>query len=171
MKIIDNFLEEKQFKQIQEIMLGPDFPWYYQNHSTYKGDTVSQLTHIFYNFELKRKSNGETIDLLDPIIQKLNAAALLRIKANLTFPAKMKERPHTDFGWNNVMTAVYYLNTNNGGTRVEDKIVQSKENRMLIMPAHTLHSVVRHTDSNYGRFVINFNYFKTIGNGEGIVKK
>lgn len=171
MKIIDNFLEEKQFKEIQKIMLGPDFPWYYQDHSTYKGDAISQLTHIFYNFELKRKSNGETLDLLDPIIQKLNAAALLRIKANLTFSAKMKEKPHIDFGWDNAITAVYYLNTNNGGTRVKDKIVQSKENRMLIMPARTLHSVVRHTDSNYGRFVINFNYCETIGNGEGIVKK
>ena len=92
MKIIDHLLEEEEFKKIQRAIMNPEFPWYYQDHSTYKGDKISQLTHIFYDFELKQKSNGPSLNLIDPIIRKLNAVGLIRIKANLTFPAKTKEQ-------------------------------------------------------------------------------
>ena len=49
-------------------------------------------------------------------------------------------------------------NSNNGGTKIKDKVIKSKENRMVTIPGNTPHVVVRHTDNNIGRFVINFNY-------------
>ena len=171
MKIIDNFLEKKDFEEIKNQMLGPRFPWYYQESSTHDEDKIAQLTHIFYNHELKQKANGNWIEILDPILKKLNAAALVRIKANLTFKISEKESFHTDFGWDNLMTAIYYLNTNNGGTKFRDRIVKSVENRMVIMPADTQHAVNRHTNNSQGRFVINFNYFNTTGNGVGYLEK
>jgi|TARA_E500000318_G_C3498573_1_gene187430 hypothetical protein len=171
MKIIDNFLEQKHFKELKKQMLGPHFPWYYQDCSTHDKDNIAQLTHIFYNYELKQKANGNWIEILDPILKKLNAVALVRIKANLTFKISEKESFHTDFGWDNLTTAIYYLNTNNGGTRFRNKIVKSVENRMVIMPANTQHAVKRHTDNTQGRFVINFNYFNTTGNGSGYLEE
>ncbi len=171
MKIIDNLLAKEEFKKLQEAIMNPEFPWYYQDHSTYKGDKISQLTHIFYDFELKQKSNGLSLSLLDPVIRKLNAVGLIRIKANLTFPAKTKEQFHIDYRWKHLLTAIYYINTNNGGTRFKNKFVEAKENRAVIMPCNTLHAVVRHTNGNFGRFVINFNYFTGEGSGKGYVQK
>ena len=171
MKIIDNLLDKEEFKKIQGAIMNPLFPWYYQDHSTYEGDKISQLTHIFYDFELKQKSNGPSLALIDPVIRKLNAVGLIRIKANLTFPAKTEERFHIDYKWKNLLTAIYYINTNNGGTRFKKRFVEAKENRAVIMPHNTLHAVVRHTNSNSGRFVINFNYFTGSGSGKGYVEK
>ena len=166
MKIIDNFLEEKEFKKIQHTMMGVNFPWYYHEHSSYKGDGFSQLTYIFYNFEVPAKSAGAFsvtdvgLELLYPILKKLKAVALVRIKANLTFPNKEKPFMHTDFKFKGLKTAIYYLNTNNGGTKIKNKVVQSIENRMVIMSSNTSHATVRHTDTAIGRFVINFNYYE-----------
>ena len=42
---------------------------------------------------------------------------------------------------------------------------------MVIMPANTQHAVKRHTDNTQGRFVINFNYFNTTGNGSGYLEE
>lgn len=160
MKIIDNFLEPFNFKKIKSTLMNPFFPWYYQDHSTNEGDKISQLTHIFYSFDLVQKSNGQNLEILDPLFKKLDAVGLVRVKANLTFPCKKTEKFHTDFSFKNLLTAIYYINTNDGGTRFKNKMVQSIENRIVIMPSNTLHAVARHTDPTFGRFVININYFK-----------
>jgi hypothetical protein len=160
MKIIDNFLEPFDFKTIQNTLMNPHFPWYYQDHSTNEGDSISQLTHVFYNFDLIQKSNGPNLNILEPLFKKINAVGLVRVKANLNFPCKRTEKFHTDFSFKNLLTAIYYVNTNDGGTRFKNKTVQSVENRIVIMPSDTLHAVVRHTDPSFGRFVININYFE-----------
>ena len=170
MNIIDNFLEPKLFQPIQETVMGDSFPWYYHDHSTYKGDKISQLTHGFYNYDLPKRINSPFLELLEPLVKKLNAVGVVRIKANLTFPAKTKEPFHVDYPWKHLLTAIYYINTNNGGTHIEgvqtskgnikDNVVNSVENRMVIIPGNVPHAVVRHTDSNFGRFVINFNYYQ-----------
>ena len=89
MKIIDNFLEKEQFEKIQQTMMGVDFPWYYQKNSNYKKDGLSQLTHGFYNYELSKRANSPFLEILTPILKKLDAVGLIRIKANLTYPAKV----------------------------------------------------------------------------------
>ena len=163
MEIIDNFLEKEQFEKIQQTMMGVDFPWYYQKNSNYKEDGLSQLTHGFYNYELSKRANSPFLEILTPILKKLDAVGLIRIKANLTYPAKAHQEIHTDFPFKNVMTAIYYINSNNGGTRIKqkkDKIVKSIENRMVIVSVDTPHTVIRHTNSKVGRFVINFNYYE-----------
>ena len=33
-EVIDNFLDKEYFKEIQNIMLGGDFPWYYNRYIT-----------------------------------------------------------------------------------------------------------------------------------------
>ena len=161
MKIIDNFLDKKTFNIIKEAMINPNFPWFYQKQSTFGWDGVAQLTHVFYTIDHgnKNRVNSDMFTLMDPILKKLHAVGLIRVKANLTFPCKNGGETHTDYEYKNAKTAVFYLNTNDGGTKVGNKIIKSKANRILIMPAKTPHSVIRHTDLKQGRFVINFNYF------------
>ena len=159
MKIIDNFLEKEEFEKIQQTMMGMDFPWYYQKNSNDQKDGLSQLIHGFYNFKLSDRANSSFLKMLNPILKKLNAIGLIRIKANLTYPAQKYQEMHIDFPFKNVMTAIYYINSNNGGTKIKQKIVKSIENRIVIITGDTPHAVIRHTDNNVGRFVINFNYY------------
>tara|TARA_R110002020_G_scaffold132527_2_gene295914 strand:+ start:1275 stop:1862 length:588 start_codon:yes stop_codon:yes gene_type:complete len=170
MNIIDNFLKPELFKNIQKTIMGDTFPWYYQADSNYKTEGLSQLTHGFYNHDLPKRINSPFLELLEPLVTKLNAVGLVRIKANLTYPSPKPQGRHTDYNFKNMMTAIYYINSNNGGTHIEgvqtskgnikDEFVNSVENRMVIIPGNVPHVVVRHTDPGIGRFVINFNYYE-----------
>ena len=160
MKIIDDFLELEKFTLLQQTMMSDTFPWFYRPTSAYEEDGVTQLVHLFYNYNLPNKVNSSRIEILDSVLKKLNAIALVRIKANLTYPNKKAEAIHSDFNYKNLKTGLYYLNTNDGGTKIKDKFVKSVANRMVIFPAATPHTVVRHMDPNIGRFIINFNYYE-----------
>ena len=114
-KIIDNFLPEEQFKKIKNIMMGDMFEWYYINgvvHNDPKS-TQFQFIHVFFD-RLPR----ENYLILEDLIKKINPFSIVRIKSNLltktnkkiTFPY------HTDFKKSNLITGIYYLNTNNGKT-------------------------------------------------------
>ena len=159
MKVIDNFLQIEDFKKIKETVCGINFPWYYNNFSSHKEDNIPMLNHIFYRYFEPNKVLSSYISLLDPLFNKLQITGLIRVKANLVFPSKQKEKEHIDYPFKNSSTAVYYLNTNNGGTKIKNKIINSKENRVLILDSNTPHTVIRQTDSEQGRFVININYY------------
>ena len=158
MKIIDNFLEKKQFETIQEVIMGTHFEWYYNKHSNYEGDNISQLTNHFY-YHIHGWRTTQSLPLLKPILEKLKVTSIVKINANLHYPDTGKQIVHTDFKFKNLLTSIYYINTNDGGTKIKNKFVDSIENRMVIFPCNTPHVVVRHTDSSIGRFVINFNYY------------
>ena len=109
---------------------------------------------------LNDAKNGKMFILVDDE-QRENEGDLIipavKINANLHYPDTGKQIVHTDFKFKNLLTSIYYINTNDGGTKIKNKVVQSIENRMVIFPCNTPHAVVRHTDSSIGRFVINFN--------------
>ena len=101
--------------------------------------------------------------LLKPIYDLLSPCILIRAKANLTTPAMSMDDPsktfHNDTNAMNGITAVYYVNDNDGKTIFKDgSKVDSVANRMLIFPNHIEHGVERATKLD--RFVINFNYIK-----------
>ena len=49
MKIIDNFLDENDFKDFTSIILSADFPWYLNHGVSYKGDDSGiMFTHLIY---------------------------------------------------------------------------------------------------------------------------
>jgi len=65
---------------------------------------------------------------------------------------------HFDYYWDDIHTAVYYVNTNDGYMALEDRIkIDSIKNRLAI-----LKPLVPHTSSistKTGRITINFNWF------------
>ena len=49
MEIVDSFLEEEEFKNLEDHMMGYYFPWYYMDRESYETDTDTfQFHHTFY---------------------------------------------------------------------------------------------------------------------------
>ena len=117
-------------------------------------DMMGSYFDVFFNY----------IKMLENINDRL-----LRIKANLLPRCEKTKRhsfhkdlyPHFDIP--NRLTAIYYVNTNNGWTEFEngDK-VPSVENRILIFDSSLPHTGTRATNAS-SRVVINFNYVSSWG--------
>jgi hypothetical protein len=160
MKIIDDFLLKEEFNNIKEKILSDYFPWYFNDGVVIKNDDYFQFTHIMY---IDDKPNSEFFNLMETIISKLNILTLIRIKVNLqTRTNKIIEQGmHTDHnytGYEKMKSAIFYLNTNNGYTKFNDKkIIHSKENRIVIFNAKIKHTGSSCTDKK-NRVAINLNY-------------
>lgn len=156
-KVIDNFIDFESFIRIKKLLTGSNFPWFYQDNVNHANDGFFQFTHTFYHNHSPQSRNIEDIT---PIVNKLEAKALIRIKANLLTKTEkiIKHGYHIDFKFNNT-TGIYYVNTNNGFTEFENGTkIESVENRFVSFPSHFMHSGSSSTDTNQ-RIVINFNYF------------
>ena len=160
MKIIDNFIDAKSFKNLSDTMLGVEFPWHYNSTKSSIDDQENfQFTHIFFSEETIKTSQWK---LIVPIIEKLEVKDLIRVKANMT-PKKdtnYKYPMHTDTDLKSHKTSVFYVNTNNGGTIFQNgKKITSTNNRLVEFDSHQKHTAVDCTDQKV-RVVINFNYTK-----------
>jgi len=168
MKVYKNFLNKKDFKIIEEHMLGANFPWYYNKNvvGKYENGLVEdeknfQFTHCFYQND---KINSNQFEIILSIIKMINPFTILRIKANLLTrtPKNIEHGYHTDFDKNShkVTTGVFYLNTNDGYTRFKNKtVVKSEANKYVEFEGIESHTGSTCTDKNI-RVVINFNYIK-----------
>jgi len=167
MEIKDNFLSEREFTELQKNIMGPYFPWYYNEFIAYENDESEhsyQLVHIFCN---NGEINSDLFNILEPIWEVINPKEIIRAKVNLG-PRKSTTEHH-EGGWHtdfteipeevkNLTTAVFYLNNNNGYTLFEDGTkVESVENRFASFPTLTPHTAVSQTDSKI-RVVLNLNY-------------
>ena len=160
-KVYNNFISETDFNKLKNLLLKNDnFPYFFSDNKIYEGDGFPQFTHQFYNGQT---INSEFFNILDPILDKLKPASLIRIKTNL----QMKDTRirvtgmHNDFDdpLEYQKTGIFYMNTNNGKTIFEDgEEIDSIENRMVVFPASKRHAGTTHTDTIY-RCVINFNWF------------
>lgn len=164
-EVIDNFLAEEDFRQIQAEILSPNFPWYkndFKSHAEYQGLEENykydlQMKHSLYS---GYNPSSQYISIIEPLIVKINPLSLLRTKVNLTFPTKeiIEYGFHMDYEDERVISAVYYLNTNNGKTVFKTgESVDSVENRLVRFSAPQLHTGTSHTDTKY-RALVNLNY-------------
>jgi len=83
MKIVDDFLDQDDFYELQTFMVEPEpaLPWYY-NSIIDSADDVDkfQFTHLFYTDWVPISSS---MKILNPILIKIDPIKLWRIKANL----------------------------------------------------------------------------------------
>lgn len=158
-KIIDNALNKKDFLLIQENLMGDNFPWYFQKNVAYKDELAEDFFfgHLFY---INHTVTSQSMALLEPILNIIKAKALVRIKANL-YPNLNKNifnGSHVDFPFSH-LGALFYINTNNGFTILEDKTkIESIENRLLLFDSNKPHASSTCTNAK-ARFNMNFNYF------------
>ena len=173
-KIEDNFLGWNEFSKLQSLMMSNHneenggmylFPWTYHDKIDYADDKDKfQFVHIFYH---EHAPISPVIEVINPIMEKLNVVAMVRIKANLLTrtPEIVENAFHTDFTQSEeklkqFTTSIFYINTNNGYTKFEDGTkIESVANRMVFFSSNMKHTGTSCTDEKI-RVVINFNYFK-----------
>ena len=157
-KVIDNFLDKKEFKDIQKLMYSTDFPFFYNDSITDDDDPSDHyyFTHMFYN---NNQLMSRWFNIWENFLKKIECNALLRIKGSMyvNINEKRKHKPHRDYNFPH-KGCLFYMNTNNGGTYFKEQIVLPKENRVVFFNPYELHASSLCTDQNR-RLVINFNYF------------
>lgn len=178
-QVIDDFLDIEDSEIIKQSLFrtGNDgyFPW--ELGEMVSLDNVSSLDKIhFFNFQLSHMFYTQHCPVSDkfsiciPLINKIDPIFIRRIKANLRLynglenPEEIeKNYLHNDVTTNpdnpnNIMTGIYYVNTNNGYTLFEtgEKVV-SIQNRFLKFPCTMRHVGITQTDSS-SRIVININF-------------
>tara|TARA_B100000131_G_C17827447_1_gene496214 strand:- start:41 stop:568 length:528 start_codon:yes stop_codon:yes gene_type:complete len=169
-EVIDNFLPEYQFKQLESMMMSETFPWYY-NDRIYGDHENKELTyqfiHVLYNIVPPWNGSTEYVEYgdslktnLELICSILNSSRLYRIKAN-TRPKTLFHRGcsgyHVD-GTGSTHTSIFYINSNNGYTKFKKGgKVKSVENRMVIFPSDLEHQGFSCTDKQR-RVLLNFNF-------------
>jgi hypothetical protein len=165
-KIIDNFLDDETFKEFQkQIFDTNNTPWFYRSDILYKLEDKNDTGYFSLCFFNNFKQDYVLLDqYLYKIYQKLNCKAIIQSRANLFLKKQNKTKLffHKDYDYKNSYTAVFYLNTNNGGTvlNIENKQIKinSVENRILIFNTDTMHAADIQTDEKI-RIIININYF------------
>ena len=160
-QVIDNFLPSYEFKKIQNILTGEEIPWRYNSQVVSTNFDNYQYVHTFFDQRYPWNGISSTYNpIFSFCLQSLQVEKLYRIKSN--------SNPKTFFRRNlgyhvdvpNVTTSVFYVNTNNGGTKFKNgTFVRSVENRMVIFDSNQEHAGVTCTDKNV-RVVVNFNYEK-----------
>jgi hypothetical protein len=157
-KVINNFLEKETFNNLKNIMFSDKINWFFLPHMTTNDKYF--FNHCFYNHYTPQSIFFE--DIIVPILKKLNAAAIVEVRANLSLKENIcyQSNFHVDRPFE-CKTAVFYINTCNGYTLLnEDKKIKitSEENKMLIFNSQIKHAGVSQTDVDR-RITINFNYF------------
>ena len=154
-KIIDNFLDKEFFLQLQNLILGEHFSWFFNDYKVYKNDNDFQFVHTVVK---ESKTTSNFIKYMNPILNKLNAQKTVKVKLNLqTKKDKIYNHMfHIDVP--NVTTSIFYINNNNGKTIFKNgEEISSVENRMVIFNSNLEHTGTSHTDTKR-RVLINFNY-------------
>ena len=155
MKIENNFLDQEKFEELQNIIMGEMFSWFYNDIVDFVDDKNKyQFIHLFYNNYVPTSDN---IKIINPILIKLDPISLWRIKANLlTKTLNIVENEfHVDMGveykdgvvvvtseekLKHFTTSIFYVNSNNGYTNFEDGTkVESVANRMVTFPTNMKH--------------------------------
>jgi hypothetical protein len=160
-KIIDNVLSKEEFENIKNSILNPNFPWNLTPVVTNENENLPIQASYYFTHEFWSGFNTEPqAQVFTPLLNIMECKAIIRIKANV-YPSTetiVHHDNHCDYEFSH-KGAIFYLNTNNGLTVLEDKTeVQSLENRLLLFDASRSHHSTTCSDDKC-RVNINFNYF------------
>ena len=160
-KIIDNALPQEEFEEIKNNILSNDFPWNLTPAVTNEKEVLPMhasfyFTHLFWiNFKTEPATQ-----MFAPLLNLMDCHSLMRVKANCypSTPEIITHDRHVDYAFPH-KGAIFYLNTNNGLTILEDNVeVESIENRLLLFDPSKPHTSTTCTDTKC-RINVNFNYF------------
>ena len=166
--IIDDFLSESDMDNFYETFTHGGFPWtLITNVNENSGENDFQFAHKYIDDRVEVYDGA--IEALRPIFRELYFAKYMA-KETEVYRAKTNLFIKTDTGrglgfhhditnlGDNYKTIIYYVNSNNGGTRFEDDtFIESVRNRALLFTGKISHETVTQTDTNF-RFNININY-------------
>ena len=156
--VIDNYLSKNKFLEIKnEIVDNEYFPWYFNNYKSGKDKNNLLDYQLVHNFFKDNVVNSFYFDKLDCLIKRLKIKKLIRVKANLNPISHklIKFEKNKDTCEKGFTSAIFYLNTNNGYTKIGNKKIKSIENRIVIFPSDVYHFGTNATNLS-NRVVINF---------------
>tara|TARA_R100000458_G_C8177131_1_gene175507 strand:+ start:110 stop:667 length:558 start_codon:yes stop_codon:yes gene_type:complete len=179
-EVYDNFLPLEDYQWMHSLFCTPfqDIAWTWGDKVLAENASADdldnwQFVHNLYYTNVTKNDEGKRIvqggprsDLhnqLKDVYERLGVTQLLRAKANLLPKAQRivehgMHNDQTQLEGHEYTVAIYYLNTNNGYTKLEDGTkIKSVANRMLVMSGAVKHTGSTCTDEKC-RVVINFNY-------------
>ena len=170
-RIIDDFISEDDLVKIEQNVLQASIFKVYESTAFQESDDVYDVMmnrvffSPFYDSRTKPICDQEYLPYFYPIIDRIpDLKVLLRVSLNLTFatPEPNVSQFHIDNYIQNSFTNIFYLNSNNGGTKFEKSgdVVQSQRNRLVMFPSFLKHAAVNTTDTKL-RWVLNINYVAT----------
>ena len=170
-RIIDDFISEDDLVKIEQNVLQASIFKAYESTAFQESDDVYDVMmnrvffSPFYDSRTKPICDQEYLPYFYPIIDRISdLKVLLRVSLNLTFatPEPNVSQFHIDNHIQNSFTNIFYLNSNNGGTKFEKSgdVVQSQRNRLVMFPSFLKHAAVNTTDTKL-RWVLNINYVAT----------
>jgi hypothetical protein len=180
-KIIDNYLNNVDFAELtsnffpNSVAGVPTIGWNYNREPVvveepdrFKKVTDIEILNSKDNWALSHvvlagAYQSPVLNLIIPLIKKINPMAFFRIQANLSVQQEKRRRTlfHMDYDYKTIMTtSIFYVNTTNGPTILEDGTeIECRANRLISFPYETYHAGVLCTDQHL-RGVINLNYFQ-----------
>jgi len=170
-RVIDDFISEDDLVKIEQNVLQASIFKAYESTAFQESDDVYDVMmnrvffSPFYDSRTKPICDQEYLPYFYPIIDRISdLKVLLRVSLNLTFatPEPNVSQFHIDNHIQNSFTNIFYLNSNNGGTKFEKSgdVVQSQRNRLVMFPSFLKHAAVNTTDTKL-RWVLNINYVAT----------
>ena len=155
LNVFDNFLSDQEFDRIQRMCLDPSIPWYWTDHTNVVGDGKPQLTHMVF----LEKSYSDLFQVFNPLSHKFpKFKSWKRIKMNTNPRTSMKKNLGYHVDYSGMRSAIYYVNTTNGGTKFKGgPFVKGIANRLVVFKSDLLHAGITCTNQSR-KVVINFNY-------------
>ena len=172
-KVVDNFLDDDELKEVKEIFTSTTLPWY-RNDSIASLDATGSLmnpldnyyfTHLLYSgHSITSEHFTKILQIFQPKIREaigLDFHTIIRIKGNCyvrteelqTHPWHVDSRDMPD-----LMGCIFALNTCDGYTGfIDGTTVDSVENRMVFFDSTDKHHSTSCTNAQ-NRLNINFNF-------------
>src|SRR5690348_10645612 len=168
-EIIDNFLPEHEWQKLMDLMFfsNGDSKLYF---AYVAGVNEASKSNQFAFGRLLIDSYKLSFDGADALVHPIMSQVCKRLKKGVEVyrgkvnlftrtPENIGLGMHCDLNTPDYQTVIYYLNDNNGGTRLHDgTFIEQKKNRALLIEGHVLHESVTQTDANI-RVNININYY------------
>ena len=169
-EIIDNFLEQDEFNELQKFFMSPRSQWRFidfvvskdqdnQEKDGYFVHSFRDLHPVAYKDRFPISPNYSVLDkLMEKLKRKISFKQILRIRSSL-FTRREQQIPdafHVDYKFDHKV-CIFYINSNNGYTLFKSgEKVESIANRILIFDGLKEHSTVVQSDTS-ARYIININ--------------
>jgi hypothetical protein len=161
----DDILTPAQADELEKLMFGAYFPWYYLDNTTTKQGLKTWLEiecpmyvhNLYFEGSVNNPGYKQILAAFG-----FNPDILIRMKANMMMPRPLEFR-HTPYHVDRLdthYTIVYYVNDTEGATILKSRRgltrVQPKKGRIVMFDGSLMHA--NYLPSRRPRCVINFNF-------------
>ena len=162
MRIIDDFLDSDYHSHLHDILMGWEFPWFYQHTLTNGSDKLE--AHGF-NHWLTVDGDPDFADLVAKMQEEIQCKECLRVRADMTLynPNVFRHDFHVDSKKPHKV-CIYYVNDTDGDTIIlgdkndHDIVrVQPKKIRLLTFNGRHMHTGYSPSEHK-NRILINANF-------------